>query len=94
MAQRAKALAAKAWKPEFKLWSRHKGEKRKNGSNKSSSDLYMCCDILHSCYAYYTNAMTYYTRAMTHASLSLSHIMIVTVTHKNTTDFRKIATEG
>lgn len=64
-----------------------KVEKEKNGSNKSSSDLYMCCDILHSCYAYYTNAMTYYTH-------TFSHIMIVTVTHKNTTDFRKIATEG
>lgn len=71
-----------------------KVEKEKNGSNKSSSDLYVCCDTLHSCYAYYTNAMTYYTCAMTHTSLSLSHIMIVTVTHKNTTDFRKIATEG
>lgn len=43
---------------------------------------------------YYTNAMTHYTRAMTHAFFSLSYIMIVTVTHKNTTDFRKIATEG
>lgn len=88
MARRAKALSAKPWKPEFQLRSRHRGGRRKNCSNKSSSDLYTCA------MTYYTHAMTYYTNTMTHTSFSLSYIMIGTVTHKNTTDFRKIATEG